>query len=76
MRQVRITVAALITLASFAVNAVFHLPWFDSMAALAVIPFLIQEGRSAWQRHAMRMLLKACSCRFPDFTSLYTDYQL
>jgi hypothetical protein len=38
MRQVRITVAALITLASLAVNAVFHLPWFDSMAALAVIP--------------------------------------
>ena len=43
---------ALITLAGLAVNAAFHLPWFDSLAALAVIPFLIQEGRSAWQGHA------------------------
>jgi len=43
---------ALISLAGLAVNAAFHLPWFDSMAALAAIPFLIQEGRSAWQGHA------------------------
>jgi len=43
---------ALITLAGLAVNAAFHLPWFDSLAALAAIPFLIQEGRSAWQGHA------------------------
>ena len=43
---------ALITLAGLAVNATFHLPWFDSLAALAAIPFLIQEGRSAWQGHA------------------------
>jgi hypothetical protein len=52
MRQVRITVAALITLAGFVVNVVFRLPWFDSMDALAAIPFLIQEGRSTWQGHA------------------------
>jgi hypothetical protein len=27
-------------------------------------------------RSCLRMLLKSCSCRFPEFTSLYTDYQL
>ncbi len=43
---------ALITLAGLAVNAVFHLAWFDSIAALAAIPVLIKEGRSAWQGHA------------------------
>jgi len=40
---------ALITLAGLAVNAIFHLPWFDSLAALAAIPILIKEGRSAWR---------------------------
>ena len=39
---------ALITLAGLAINAVFHLPRFDSLAALAAIPILIKEGRSAW----------------------------
>jgi divalent metal cation (Fe/Co/Zn/Cd) transporter len=43
---------ALITLAGLAVNAAFHLAWFDSIAALAAIPVLIKEGRSAWQGHA------------------------
>jgi divalent metal cation (Fe/Co/Zn/Cd) transporter len=43
---------ALITLAGLAVNAVFHLAWFDSIAALAAIPVLIKEGRSAWQGHS------------------------
>jgi divalent metal cation (Fe/Co/Zn/Cd) transporter len=42
---------ALITLAGLAVNAAFHLAWFDSMAALAAIPILIKEGRSAWCGH-------------------------
>jgi divalent metal cation (Fe/Co/Zn/Cd) transporter len=42
---------ALITLAGLAVNAVFHLPWFDSLAALLAIPILIYEGRSAWKGH-------------------------
>jgi divalent metal cation (Fe/Co/Zn/Cd) transporter len=40
---------ALITLIGLAVNAVFHIPWFDSLAALVVIPLLIKEGRSAWR---------------------------
>ncbi|HEY1501194.1 MAG TPA: cation transporter [Acidobacteriaceae bacterium] len=38
-----------ITLAGLAINALFHVAWFDSLAALAAIPLLIQEGRSAWQ---------------------------
>ena len=42
---------ALIALAGLAVNAAFHLAWFDSMAALAAIPILIKEGRSAWRGH-------------------------
>jgi divalent metal cation (Fe/Co/Zn/Cd) transporter len=40
---------ALITLAGLAVNAIFHIPWFDSLAALVAIPILIKEGRLAWQ---------------------------
>ena len=43
---------ALITLTGLAVNAAFHIAWFDSIAALAAIPILIKEGRSAWQGHA------------------------
>ncbi len=42
---------ALITLVGLAVNAEFHIAWFDSIAALAAIPILIKEGRSAWQGH-------------------------
>jgi divalent metal cation (Fe/Co/Zn/Cd) transporter len=40
---------ALITLAGLAVNAAFHIPWFDSVAALVAIPILIKEGRFTWQ---------------------------
>ena len=40
---------ALVTLAGLAVNAVFHIAWMDSIAALVAVPILIQEGRSAWQ---------------------------
>jgi divalent metal cation (Fe/Co/Zn/Cd) transporter len=40
---------ALITLAGLAVNAVFHIAWMDSVAALVAVPILIKEGRSAWQ---------------------------
>jgi divalent metal cation (Fe/Co/Zn/Cd) transporter len=43
---------AMIALAGLACNAAFHIPWIDSVAALAAIPFLIKEGRSAWQGHA------------------------
>ncbi|MGA3373131.1 MAG: cation transporter [Terracidiphilus sp.] len=46
---------ALIALAGLAVNAAFHLAWFDSIAALAAVPILIKEGRSAWQG-------QACGC--------------
>ncbi len=46
---------ALITLIGLAVNAAFHVAWFDSVAALAAIPFLIKEGRSAWRG-------RACGC--------------
>ena len=40
---------ALIALVGLAVNAFFHIAWFDAVAALVAIPILIQEGRSAWQ---------------------------
>jgi len=46
---------ALITLIGLALNAAFHIAWFDSIAALAAIPILIKEGRSAWQG-------RACGC--------------
>ncbi len=42
---------ALITLAGLALNAAFHLPWFDPLAALAAIPLLLREARSAWRGH-------------------------
>jgi divalent metal cation (Fe/Co/Zn/Cd) transporter len=42
---------ALIALAGLVINAVFHVSWFDSIAALVAIPILIKEGRSAWQGH-------------------------
>ena len=40
---------ALIALVGLAMNAVFHIAWFDSLAALAAIPLLLKEGRDAWQ---------------------------
>jgi divalent metal cation (Fe/Co/Zn/Cd) transporter len=43
---------ALIALAGLAINAAFHVAWFDSAAALASGPILVKEGRSAWQGHA------------------------
>jgi divalent metal cation (Fe/Co/Zn/Cd) transporter len=43
---------ALITLVGLAANAMFHIAWFDSMAALVAVPFLIKEGKSAWRGHA------------------------
>jgi divalent metal cation (Fe/Co/Zn/Cd) transporter len=42
---------ALITLVGLGVNAVFHLAWFDSLAALLAIPILVREGHSAWKGH-------------------------
>ncbi len=46
---------ALTTLAGLAINAVFHAPWVDPLAALIAVPFLLKEGRSAWQG-------QACGC--------------
>ena len=40
---------ALITLAGLALNAAFHIPSFDSFAALLAIPIIIKEGTSAWK---------------------------
>jgi divalent metal cation (Fe/Co/Zn/Cd) transporter len=40
---------ALVTLAGLAMNAVFHIAWMDSLAALVAVPILIKEGRSAWR---------------------------
>jgi divalent metal cation (Fe/Co/Zn/Cd) transporter len=39
---------AAIALAGLAINALFHIAWFDSLAALAAIPLLVKEGRAAW----------------------------
>jgi divalent metal cation (Fe/Co/Zn/Cd) transporter len=46
---------ALFALVGLALNAIFHIAWFDSLAALAVVPLLIREGRSAIRGHA-------CAC--------------
>jgi divalent metal cation (Fe/Co/Zn/Cd) transporter len=46
---------ALIALAGLIMNALFHIAWFDPVAALAAIPLLVKEGRSAWRG-------EACGC--------------
>jgi divalent metal cation (Fe/Co/Zn/Cd) transporter len=46
---------AAITLAGLALNALFHIAWFDSLAALAATPLLLKEARAAWRGHT-------CSC--------------
>jgi divalent metal cation (Fe/Co/Zn/Cd) transporter len=53
---------ALITLAGLALNAAFHVPWFDSFAALLAVPILIKEGKSAWKGQGMHNPLR---CRKP-----------
>jgi divalent metal cation (Fe/Co/Zn/Cd) transporter len=40
---------ALVTLVGLAANAIFHIAWMDGLAALAAVPILIKEGRSAWR---------------------------
>ena len=42
---------ALIALTGLAINAAFHVGWFDSVAALVAVPILVKEGRSAWRGH-------------------------
>ncbi|HXS13609.1 MAG TPA: hypothetical protein VN734_12955 [Acidobacteriaceae bacterium] len=38
---------ALFALIGLAANAVFHIQWIDPLAALAIVPLLIHEGRAA-----------------------------
>lgn len=40
---------ALITLAGLAAAAWLHRGWLDAIAALAIVPFLVKEGREAWR---------------------------
>jgi divalent metal cation (Fe/Co/Zn/Cd) transporter len=40
---------AAITLIGLAVNAAFHVAWFDSAAALIALPLLVTEARRAWR---------------------------
>jgi len=46
---------SLIALLGLVVNTVWHVPWSDSVAALAIVPFVLWEGREA-------MRGKACGC--------------
>ncbi len=46
---------AFVALAGLAMNALFHIAWFDSLAALVAVPLILKEGRSAWRG-------KACGC--------------
>jgi len=46
---------ALIALAGLLLNAIFHIAWADSVAALAAIPILVVEGRRA-------MRGQSCGC--------------
>jgi divalent metal cation (Fe/Co/Zn/Cd) transporter len=46
---------AAISLAGLTINALFHIAWFDSLAALVAIPLLLKQGRLAWQG-------QACGC--------------
>jgi divalent metal cation (Fe/Co/Zn/Cd) transporter len=46
---------SLIALAGLAINAIWHVKWADPIAALAIIPLIVWEGREA-------MRGKACGC--------------
>src|ERR1700719_788045 len=46
---------AVIALAGLAINALFHIAWFDPLAALVAVPLLLREGRAAWNG-------QACGC--------------
>jgi divalent metal cation (Fe/Co/Zn/Cd) transporter len=39
---------SLIALAGLLANAFFHLPWADPVAALALVPFIVNEAREAF----------------------------
>jgi divalent metal cation (Fe/Co/Zn/Cd) transporter len=40
---------AAVTLASLALNALWHIVWIDTIAVLVAVPILIVEGRRAWR---------------------------
>jgi divalent metal cation (Fe/Co/Zn/Cd) transporter len=42
---------AFVTLAGLALNAAFGTAWADQLAAVAAVPFLLKEARSAWKGH-------------------------
>ena len=46
---------SLIALAGLAINAIWHVKWADPIAALAILPLIVWEGREA-------MLGKVCGC--------------
>jgi divalent metal cation (Fe/Co/Zn/Cd) transporter len=46
---------SLIALVGLAINAIWHLRWADPMAALAVLPLIVWEGREAIRG-------KGCGC--------------
>ncbi len=46
---------AVITLIGLAMNAAFHIAWFDSAAAIAALPLLVREAQRAWRS-------ESCGC--------------
>jgi divalent metal cation (Fe/Co/Zn/Cd) transporter len=46
---------AVVALLGVGVNTLWHIPWADPVAALAIVPFIIREGREA-------MRGKPCGC--------------
>jgi divalent metal cation (Fe/Co/Zn/Cd) transporter len=46
---------AVITVTGLGANAIFHIGWFDTAAALLAVPLLMKEGRKVWRR-------QRCSC--------------
>jgi divalent metal cation (Fe/Co/Zn/Cd) transporter len=46
---------SLIALAGLAINAIWHVKWADPIAALAILPLIVWEGREA-------MRGRACGC--------------
>ncbi len=47
---------AAIALAGLALNAVFHIAWFDCVAAFVAIPLLLKEARETWRGQTCRCL--------------------
>jgi divalent metal cation (Fe/Co/Zn/Cd) transporter len=37
-----------VTVTGLGVNAIFHIGWFDTAAALVAVPLLMKEGRKVW----------------------------